>query len=546
MKTHLFRLSSLLAVLSLSVGLTLPCHAQDNRLDLMSTALGSSTESPVAGVYVHGDHAYVGGHSVGYRSSKNIGVRIVDLSDPGNPQLVGRIPLRTRGKFKNHSHGDAVVTHLSTDDFQGDVAIILNGVPDSFSPNDHPQPYGIWDVTDPTRPEFLSILDIGYASGGTDGGDLGDKPFDDKALVGNYFYAIYDKTAACVNIGSKNQCTGPDDATDIRMAVVDIADPRNPILVGEWQDDPKAALMGLTLNEQGTRAYVTCISPFPYGNLATEGYVCILDIRDPARPVEIGRYTIPLNTTTSMYIAVPTRDGAHLVLADGAWGHQVKDDWKCGTLHILDISDPAAIRKVSEFGLPESTSHKCGYNPFFFATDVAIRGNTVYSTWMGGGVRAVDISDPANPVEVGQFLPSVNEPLSDVAYLGDHHVVATTVWGPGLYVLRDDAPVPTSIEAEAAVPARYALSQNYPNPFNPHTAIQFDLPVQSHVSLSVFDLMGQQVANLVEGARGAGAHTVHWDGRDDEGRELASGVYLYRLRTGDGDWMEMRKLVLVR
>ena len=90
------------------------------------------------------------------------------------------------------------------------------------------------------------------------------------------------------------------------------------------------------------------------------------------------------------------------------------------------------------------------------------------------------------------------------------------------------------------------LQQNYPNPFNHHTVIRFALPGTGQVELVIFNLTGQQVATLVDGVWEAGAHTVRWDGRDDKGRELASGVYLYRLRTGDRQQVETRKLVLVR
>ena len=423
MKTRLSYLFSLLAAVSLSAGLALQSHAQNGSLTRVGIALNASAESPLAGVYVHGDHAYVGGHSVGYRSSKNVGVRIVDLSDPGNPQLVGRIPLRSRGYFQSHSHGDAVAAHISTNDFQGDVAIVLDGVPDSFAPPDYPEPFGIWDVTDPSNPVFLSILNLGKAPHGNEGGDLGDKPYDTKAVAGNYFYAFYDGQARTSNFGKSNQ--------DNHLAVVDISDPRNPVVVGDWQTDRQVWLFGLTLNESATRAYITGLSPPPFGNSSTQGHLYILDIQDPSQPTELGRYTFSLRgLPSSPWIARPTSDDAHVVLADGSWG-QASGSSGCGILHILDTSDPAAIHKISEFALPESSSPgKCGNNPFYFATDVAIRRNTVYSTWMGGGVRAIDISDPANPVEVGQFLPT-GGPYSDVAFLGDHYVVATVVWGAG-------------------------------------------------------------------------------------------------------------------
>jgi hypothetical protein len=76
-----------------------------------------------------------------------------------------------------------------------------------------------------------------------------------------------------------------------------------------------------------------------------------------------------------------------------------------------------------------------------------------------------------------------------------------------------------------ALPSETVLFQNYPNPFNPSTTIRFGLPKKSHVILSVFNTLGQQVASLVEGEREAGYHEVRLDGSG-----LASGVYFYRIR----------------
>ena len=96
----------------------------------------------------------------------------------------------------------------------------------------------------------------------------------------------------------------------------------------------------------------------------------------------------------------------------------------------------------------------------------------------------------------------------------------------------------------AALPQALALSQNYPNPFNSQTVICFALPASGEVELAIYDLAGQRVALLVSGMREAGTYAVNWDGRDDRGQELASGVYLYRLRVGNKE--ETRKLALVR
>lgn len=90
-----------------------------------------------------------------------------------------------------------------------------------------------------------------------------------------------------------------------------------------------------------------------------------------------------------------------------------------------------------------------------------------------------------------------------------------------------------------AVPDLFVLQQNYPNPFNPSTRIQFAVPRQSHVSLTVFNTLGQQVATLVNGEIEAGHHEVKFDATG-----LASGVYFYKLQAGS--FVDAKKLLLVR
>lgn len=93
----------------------------------------------------------------------------------------------------------------------------------------------------------------------------------------------------------------------------------------------------------------------------------------------------------------------------------------------------------------------------------------------------------------------------------------------------------TAVEAPTdseGVPSGVALSQNHPNPFNTSTVIRFALSHTTEVELAVFSLTRQRIVTLVDGTCQAGQDASHWDGRDTEGRELASGIYLYRLRTG--------------
>ena len=97
---------------------------------------------------------------------------------------------------------------------------------------------------------------------------------------------------------------------------------------------------------------------------------------------------------------------------------------------------------------------------------------------------------------------------------------------------------------QGLLPQHYQLSPNFPNPFNPQTAMRFTLPQSGQVSLKVFDLGGQVVRVLVAQNMSAGVHTITWDGRDNKGRQVASGTYFARLRSGS--FSATRKMMLVR
>jgi hypothetical protein len=95
-----------------------------------------------------------------------------------------------------------------------------------------------------------------------------------------------------------------------------------------------------------------------------------------------------------------------------------------------------------------------------------------------------------------------------------------------------------------AIPAQFTLEQNYPNPFNPETEIRFTLPEAGQVTVKVFNITGQEVRTLVNGQYEAGMHTVNWNGRDNNGHAVASGVYLYQLQAGS--FKQVRKMSLLR
>ena len=99
--------------------------------------------------------------------------------------------------------------------------------------------------------------------------------------------------------------------------------------------------------------------------------------------------------------------------------------------------------------------------------------------------------------------------------------------------------VATSIGVAPSVSLAYSLGQNYPNPFNPSTEIPYSLPGNAHVTLAVFNILGQQVATLVDENQVAGKYTARFDGSS-----LASGLYFYRLQAGS--FLQTRRLLLLR
>ena len=113
-------------------------------------------------------------------------------------------------------------------------------------------------------------------------------------------------------------------------------------------------------------------------------------------------------------------------------------------------------------------------------------------------------------------------------------------WTVEKWAYNGELPILTGVEQIGLnVPEKFSLQQNYPNPFNPSTTIEFALPGNAHVTLSVYDMLGREVAVLVNEERAAGSYRVTFDARS-----LPSGTYLYSLRAGSSQ--EIRKMVLVK
>ena len=177
----------------------------------------------------------------------------------------------------------------------------------------------------------------------------------------------------------------------------------------------------------------------------------------------------------------------------------------------------------------------------------AIGPQDLVAAFVGDQVRGV-----AQPL----YVEALDQPLvflmvhstqaagEDIHFKVFHQAQDTVLVLPHQLSFAADAALGTPLEplalntADAVAPTRgslplvFALSQNFPNPFNPSTEIQYQIPTSGHVRLSIYNLLGQPIRQLVNGPLQAGRYSTTWDGTDNSGKAVSNGVYFYRLDSG--------------
>ncbi|UCH82787.1 MAG: T9SS type A sorting domain-containing protein, partial [Candidatus Latescibacterota bacterium] len=200
------------------------------------------------------------------------------------------------------------------------------------------------------------------------------------------------------------------------------------------------------------------------------------------------------------------------------------------------------------------TNYECGFIKIW---DVYLDGRTNYQLGFArsgeADVRLALFRNPGN----GTYWAGQTESEFEIAESGNIEfampasdwyglvVYANKSLKTGTYSFRISDMGATGIDPEPVVPGRFALYQNSPNPFNPSTVIRYDVPSGSgNVSLVVYDVNGRLVRTLKDAVETPGEKTVTWDGRDNAGEHVSSGVYFYRLVTPG--YSETHKMVLIR
>jgi hypothetical protein len=159
-----------------------------------------------------------------------------------------------------------------------------------------------------------------------------------------------------------------------------------------------------------------------------------------------------------------------------------------------------------------------------------------------------DGGDPFPGITVNQAFGPISSPNSDSYAASSSFVAVSNISASGPIMTADFAVSLAAgneddLDQDQPLPDLW-LGQNFPNPFNPVTAIAYTLGRPGEATIIVYNICGERVTELVSGHHDAGSYTATWNGIDDEGRLVASGIYFYELVTDDG--AEVRKMVFLK
>jgi hypothetical protein len=156
-------------------------------------------------------------------------------------------------------------------------------------------------------------------------------------------------------------------------------------------------------------------------------------------------------------------------------------------------------------------------------------------------LRMLSYDGAALPIEPGQFLLA-NIPFN--LYNPQSIVVENIIVADENNNAMPKVEIEIRYDGAPGVPLDYLLSQNFPNPFNPTTSVQFSIPVEGFVNIKVYDMLGQEVADLYSGNAQAGTYTLNWNGKDNSGNNVSSGSYIYKMTAGD--FVQSKKMTFLK
>jgi len=181
----------------------------------------------------------------------------------------------------------------------------------------------------------------------------------------------------------------------------------------------------------------------------------------------------------------------------------------------------------------------CGYSRWDSAKNMGI------TVW-GDNSQTIDVIDGFRAGENIDYRVFSGNDLRECSEIDFEYVEGMGLYSPNCYFVLNKFDISTVVNYNVfnGLPAEFILHANYPNPFNPETTIKYQLPHSSHVVLSIVNLMGQEVIRLVDKFKEAGYHTTSWNGKNDRGEWVPSGVYIYRINISK--FQQSKKLIFNR
>nr|WP_255298273.1 hypothetical protein [Brevibacillus dissolubilis] len=358
----------------------------------------AGVKNSTADVYAHKGFAYLGTHSA---NGGNGGVRVFDLKDPSNPVEVA---VFAHNDVPGTWHEKVIVKSINTKDFHGDIAVVSVQQVNKANP-DSVGGFLLYDVTDPYHPKKLGFWKL------------------DKRVTGTHELYLTMQGNRALVLAANPYADYYTHGEERDFQIVDVTNPSNPTTI--YQFDPRVlpevqedfngyhwnapdGKVRPTFNhstmvdETGTTAFVS------YWDLGT----LIFDIRNPEQPVLLGRTEFAPHQQGSAHSSALAKGGNILIETREIYV-PIKDGYEeaYGYTRIFDIKDKSHPKLLSEFKTDLTTAIPTDPNQrnTFARTvhDPKVQGNTLYLSHYAGGVRVVDITDPANPTEIGRYVPNL-------------------------------------------------------------------------------------------------------------------------------------------
>ena len=353
------------------------------------------------------------------------GVRAIDVRDPTAPRVLSRF-----ARFDRTTSEDVWVGEISTDSFEGDIAVVGIQLCDtSFEGMDRPTFRGlaVYDVTNPLRPTLLSRLSSGSMTHGV-----------------HELSAVQRADGRVFVLESTPWTFFNTDGARGDVRIVEITNPRRPVELADWdvrRDAPARVRAEVAATRPEEELVAHSAWPFADGMKMFVSHwdagIVFLDISRPGRPRYLSRTPYRSQAEGNAHSGWLSADETLFIQNDEVFHpsrtfprRSRQEEW--GYQRFYDASDPARPREIGTFATENAVAGDDGAIPddgYYSVHNNVIVGGVEYVSWFSDGVRILDLSDPAQPEEIGFFVPAPQRDPQGFIVAPDGTELLTMVWG---------------------------------------------------------------------------------------------------------------------